>query len=94
MVRFNGIYFFKLSHMLDGIPIPVILTGSQLSIENPVADALENMRVAIFMARSEYPGVYVVFNRKVMLASSVSKIHSKSFNAFESMNTENMAEIN
>ena len=37
-----------LSHMLDGIPIPVILTGSQLSIENPVADALENMRVAIF----------------------------------------------
>ena len=83
-----------LSHMLDGIPIPVILTGSQLSIENPVADALENMRVAIFMARSDYPGVYVVFNRKVMLASSVSKTHSKSFNAFESINTENMAEIN
>ena len=83
-----------LSHMLDGIPIPVIITGSQLSIENPIADALENMRLAIYMAKSNYPGVYVAFNRKVMLANSVSKTNSKSFDAFESINIENFADVN
>ena len=82
-----------LSHMLEGIPIPIIITGSQLSIAVPLADALENMRLSIYMARSGYPGVYVAFNRKVMLASSVSKTRSKSFNAFESINIENMAEV-
>ena len=83
-----------LSHMLKGIPIPVIITGSQLSIVNPVADALENMRVAIYMAKNNYPGVFVVFNRKIMLGKCVSKTHSKSFNAFESINCGNVAEVN
>ena len=83
-----------LSHMLKGIPIPVIITGSQLSIVNPVADALENMRIAIYMAKNNYPGVFVVFNRKIMLGKCVSKTHSKSFNAFESINYGNVAEVN
>ena len=83
-----------LSHMLKGIPIPVIITGSQLSIVNPVADALENMRIAIYMAKNSYPGVFVVFNRKIMLGKCVSKTHSKSFNAFESINCVNVAEVN
>ena len=80
--------------MLNGIPIPVIITGSQLSIINPVADALENMRVAIYMAKNEYPAVFVVFNRKIMLGKCVSKTYSKSFNAFESINYPNVAEVN
>ena len=83
-----------LSHMLKGIPIPVVITGSQLSIINPVADALENMRIAIYMAKNNYPGVFVAFNRKIMLAKCVSKTHSKSFNAFESINYGNVAEVN
>ncbi len=83
-----------LSHMLKGIPIPVVLTGSQLSILNPVADALENMRIAIYMAKNNYPGVFVAFNRKIMLAKCISKTHSKSFNAFESINCGNVAEAN
>lgn len=83
-----------LSHMLKGIPIPVIITGSQLSISNPIADALENMRLSIYMAKNKYPGVYVVFDRKIMLGKYVSKTHSKSFNAFESINHPNVAEVN
>ena len=83
-----------LSHMLKGIPIPVIITGSQLSITNPIADALENMRLSIYMANNKYPGVYVAFNRKIMIGKYVSKTHSKSFNAFESINHENVAEVN
>jgi L-asparaginase len=83
-----------LSYMLKGLPIPVVITGSQLSIINPVADALENMRIAIYMAKNNYPGVFVAFNRKIMLAKCVSKTHSKSFNAFESINCGNVAEVN
>ena len=39
-----------LSVMLQNINIPVVLTGSQLSIADPVADAMENCRCAIHMA--------------------------------------------
>ena len=56
-----------LAFMLQNIAIPVVITGSQLSIANPVADALENCRCGIHMAASGYPGVFVAFNRKVIL---------------------------
>ncbi|MFW5630159.1 MAG: asparaginase domain-containing protein [Acetivibrio ethanolgignens] len=39
-----------LSFMLKNVPIPVVLTGSQLSILNPIADAVENCRCAVNMA--------------------------------------------
>ncbi len=82
-----------LSFMLQNIDIPVVITGSQLSISNPVADAMENLRCAIFMAQSGCPGVFVAFNRKVMLGCRASKVRSLSFDAFDSINCENVAEI-
>ena len=82
-----------LSFMLQNIHIPVVITGSQLSISNPVADAMENLRCAIFMAQSGCPGVFVAFNRKVMLGCRSSKVRSLSFDAFDSINCENVAEI-
>lgn len=82
-----------LSFMLQNIHIPIVITGSQLSISNPVADAMENLRCAIYMAQSGYPGVFVAFNRKVMLGCRTSKVRSLSFDAFDSINCENVAEI-
>lgn len=82
-----------LSFMLRNIGIPVVITGSQLSIINPVADAMENCRCAIHMAASQIPGVFVAFNRKVMLGCRVSKVRSLSFDAFESINYPNIAAI-
>ena len=82
-----------LSFMLRNIGIPVVITGSQLSITNPVADAMENCRCAIHMAASRIPGVFVAFNRKVMLGCRTSKVRSLSFDAFESINYPNIAEI-
>ncbi|SCX17139.1 Asparaginase [Lachnospiraceae bacterium YSD2013] len=72
-----------LSYMLRNINIPVVITGSQLSIINPVADAMENCRCAIHMAASGIPGVFVAFNRKVMLGCRASKVRSLSFGALE-----------
>ncbi len=82
-----------LSFMLRNIGIPVVLTGSQLSITNPVADAMENCRCAIHMAASGIPGVFVAFNRKVMLGCRASKVRSLSFDAFESINYPYIAKI-
>ena len=82
-----------LSFMLQNIGIPVVITGSQLSISNPVADAMENLRCAIYMAQSGCAGVFVAFNRKVMLGCRTSKVRSLSFDAFDSINCENVAEI-
>ena len=79
-----------LSFMLRNIAIPVVITGSQLSITNPVADAMENCRCAIHMAASNIP---VAFNRKVMLGCRASKVRSLSFDAFESINYPNIATI-
>lgn len=75
-----------LSFMLPGIPLPVVLTGSQLSILNPIADAVENCRCAVNMAGSGVPGVFVAFNRKVMRGTRASKVRTISFDAFESLN--------
>ena len=82
-----------LSFMLQNIGIPVVLTGSQLSISNPVADAMENLRCAIFMAQTGCAGVFVAFNRKVILGCRTSKVRSLSFDAFDSINYGNIAEI-
>ena len=82
-----------LSFMLQNIPIPVVVTGSQLSIANPVADALENCRCGIHMAASGYPGIFVAFTRKVMLGCRASKVRTMSFDAFESINYPYVGEI-
>lgn len=83
-----------LSYMLQNIPIPVVLTGSQLSILNPIADAVENCRCAINMAGSGVPGVYVAFNRKVMKGTRASKVRTISFDAFESINSPYVGIVN
>jgi L-asparaginase len=82
-----------LSYMLLNIGIPVVITGSQLSMTHPVADAMENCRCAIHMASSGVPGVFVAFNRKVMLGCRVSKTRSISFDAFDSINYPVCADI-
>jgi len=83
-----------LSFALQGIEIPVVLTGSQVSIENPIADATENCRAALHMAASGCPGVFVAFNRKIMMGTRASKVRSRSFDAFESINYPYAARIN
>lgn len=83
-----------LSFMLLNIPIPVVITGSQLSILNPLADAVENCRCAIHMAGSKMPGVFLAFNRKIILGTRASKVRTSSFHAFESINYPYIGEIN
>ena len=82
-----------LAFMLQNLPIPLVITGSQLSIANPLADAVENCRCAIHMAGSAKPGVFLAFDRKIMLGTRASKVRTRSFNAFESINYPYVGEI-
>ena len=83
-----------ISYMLRNIPIPIVFTGSQLPILHKLTDALENLRCALAMAGSGCPGVYVAFDRKIMLGCRTVKTHTKNFYAFESINYDNIAEVN
>lgn len=82
-----------LSFMLRGIGIPVVLTGSQLPIEHPMTDALENLRLALAMAASGRAGVFVAFDRKVILGCRAVKIKTTGFDAFESVNWPPVARV-
>lgn len=75
-----------LSFMLAGVKKPIVLTGSQLPIINPLTDAAENLRYALAMAASGVPGVFVAFNRKILLGCRAVKVRTTGFDAFESVN--------
>ena len=83
-----------LSFMLQGIPFPVVLTGSQMPLGIPMSDAEDNLRCALRMAQSGHGGVYVAFDRRIMLGCRTSKVRTLSFNAFESINYPYIGQVN
>lgn len=82
-----------LSFMLPNIPIPVVLTGSQLPLIHPLTDACDNLRHALAMAASGVPGVFLAFNRKIILGCRAVKVRTTGFDAFESVNHPYVAKI-
>ncbi len=74
-----------LTFMLPGIDLPVVLTGSQLPMLHPLSDAPGNLRCAMEMAVSGIPGVFIAFDRKVMLGCRSVKVRTTGFDAFESV---------
>ncbi|NCB42404.1 MAG: asparaginase [Clostridia bacterium] len=75
-----------LTYMLSNIPLPVVITGSQLPYLHPLTDATDNLRCAVAMAATGIPGVFIAFNRKVMLGCRAVKIRTSGFDAFDSIN--------
>lgn len=82
-----------LSFMLRNVPIPVVLTGSQLPVSHPLTDAKDNLFCAFAMAASGTPGVYLAFNRKVLRGCRAVKVRTMSFDAFESINCPPVAKV-
>ena len=74
------------SFMVQNPSIPVVFTGSQLPIGNFLTDAISNLRSAFAMALSGVPGIFVAFDRKIILGTRAVKVRTTSFNAFESIN--------
>jgi L-asparaginase len=82
-----------LSYMLQGIRIPVVLTGAQLPLRHPLSDAPQNLRCAFAMAGSAVPGVFVAFHDRIILGTRAVKVRTTSFQAFESVNSPYAATV-
>ncbi len=82
-----------LSFIIQNPPIPIVFTGSQLPIYDPLTDAYSNLRYALAMAKSKIGGIFLAFNRKIILGCRAVKVRTSSFHAFESINLENVASI-
>ena len=74
------------TYMLPDIDLPVVFTGSQLPLADMLSDGPDNLRTAFAMAAAGYPGVFLAFDRKVMLGCRAVKVRASGFSAFESIN--------
>ncbi len=83
-----------LSYMLTNLNLPVVLTGSQFPVDEPLSDAHDNLQTALAMAASGVPGVFLAFNRQVMLGTRAVKVRTLDFQAFESVNCPPIAKVN
>ncbi len=75
------------SFMLPNIDLPVVFTGSQLPLADMLSDGPDNLRTAFAMAASGKNGVFLAFDRKVMLGCRAVKVRTSGFSAFESVNS-------
>ncbi len=83
-----------LSYMIQGSPKPIIITGAQRPINMEVTDSKTNLYDSFLYATSDLAnGVQIVFNGKVILGTRARKTHSKSFQAFSSINYPYLAVI-
>ena len=74
------------TYMLPNIDLPVVFTGSQLPLADMLSDGPDNLRTAFAMAAAGHPGVFLAFDRKVMLGCRAVKIRASGFSSCESIN--------
>lgn len=83
-----------LSYLIQYSKKPIVLTGSQKPINLEITDSKTNLVDAFYYAASEEShGVSIVFNGRVILGTRARKTHSKSFQAFSSINYPELAVI-
>ncbi len=82
-----------ITFMLPNIDLPVVFTGSQLPLADMLSDGPANLRTAFAMAASGHPGVFLAFDRKVMLGCRAVKVRASGFSAFESVNARYCAQV-
>jgi L-asparaginase len=75
--------------------VPIIITGAQRGFNDRHSDAAANLRNAVFAAahRQMPPGVFVVFNHRIIDASVVEKRSTISLDAFASHNRDDLGSV-
>lgn len=88
-----------LSFMLENLTKPVILTGSQLPVNQLRTDGKENLITSIEIAAAHHPDgsprvpeVCIYFSGKLLRGNRSTKINSEGFNAFDSFNFPHLAD--
>lgn len=82
-----------LSYMLQNLKRPVVITGSQMPIDNLLTDARNNLYTAFSAVDSEIPGVSIAFNHKIINGCRAVKVRTMGFEAFESVNAPCLGEV-
>lgn len=81
-----------LSYLIQNSAKPIVLTGSQKSIYDPETDARRNLFDAFLAAQDEALfGVMLVFDGRVICGTRARKTHTKSMNAFSSIDYPDLA---
>lgn len=76
-----------LSYLIQNSKKPIVLTGSQKSINLDITDAKNNLLNSLIYASKENSyGVSLIFNGKIIAGTRARKEKSKSFDAFTSIN--------
>ena len=83
-----------LSFMIQNPNKPIVFTGSQLPLAHPLTDAVLNLKSALEMVKTGKPGIYLAFDRKIMLGCRSVKVRTSAFTAFESINHKYIGKIN
>lgn len=88
-----------LSFMFENLTKPVVLTGSQLPVNQLRTDGKENLVTSIEIAAARHadgtaivPEVCIYFNGKLLRGNRATKTNADGFNAFESFNYPHLAE--
>lgn len=82
-----------LSFMLQNLCKSVVLTGSQLPIQNPLTDGVTNLYTAVEAIARGIAGVSVAFDRKIIPGTRAVKVSTMAFDAFESVNADYLGQI-
>jgi L-asparaginase len=82
-----------LSYMLPNLKKPVVLTGSQMPIDNLLTDARNNLYTAFSAVDNDIPGVSIAFDHKVIQGCRAVKVRTMGFEAFESVNAPYLAQV-
>lgn len=83
-----------LSYMIQNSKKPIVITGSQKSINLEITDAKTNLIDSFVYACDEKSqGVQIVFGGKVIAGTRAKKVRSKSYNAFDSIDYPFLAMI-
>lgn len=83
-----------LSFMLEQLAKPVILTGSQLPLEEPLTDARSNvLRAVIFAGRADLSEVCIFFSSKLYRGNRAKKLDASSLTPFDSPNFPELAVV-
>ncbi len=76
-----------LSYLIQNPGKPIILTGSQRPLSDPITDARKNLLDSFrFACQPGISGVFLVFSGQAILGSRAKKMKSKSYAAFSSIN--------
>lgn len=82
-----------LTYIFQNLNKPVIITGSQYPITEAHTDGIQNLTDAIYFAMEQISGVFICFDGNLITGTRATKIKTKSYDAFESVNFPVVARI-